>query len=68
MEYLVALVPSAGVLFLFVVAIRAMLRADRTERAAVARLERERVAEEARVGTEHVTPEVTPDDGDRPPA
>lgn len=44
MEYLIALVPSAGVLFLFWVAIRAMLRADRSERAAAARWEREQAA------------------------
>ncbi len=38
---LLALVPPAGVLFLFVVAIRAMLEGDRRERAAQARWERE---------------------------
>jgi hypothetical protein len=36
-----ALVPSAGVLFLFVVAIKAMLEGDRRERAAQARWEKE---------------------------
>ena len=36
---LLALVPSAGVLFLFVVAIKAMLEGDRRERAAQARWE-----------------------------
>ena len=34
---LLALIPSAGVLFLFVVAIKAMLEGDRRERAAQAR-------------------------------
>jgi hypothetical protein len=37
-EFLGALFPSAGVLFLFVVAMRALLHADRRERAAAARL------------------------------
>jgi len=37
-EFLGALLPSAGVLFLFVVAMRALLQADRRERAAEARL------------------------------
>ncbi len=35
-EFLGALLPSAGVLFLFVVAMRALLQADRRERAAAA--------------------------------
>lgn len=34
-----ALVPSAGVGFLFFLAIRALINADRTERAALARLD-----------------------------
>ncbi|GAB3596002.1 hypothetical protein GCM10027446_22210 [Angustibacter peucedani] len=38
---LLALVPSAGVLFLFVVAVRAMLLGDRRERAAQARWEKQ---------------------------
>jgi hypothetical protein len=37
---LVALVPSAGVLLLFVVVVRAMLEGDRRERAAQARWEK----------------------------
>jgi len=36
---LVAAVPSAGALFLFVIALRAILQADRRERLAQARLE-----------------------------
>ncbi len=40
-KVLLALVPSAGVLFLFVVAVRAMLEGDRRERAAQARWEKE---------------------------
>lgn len=38
---LVALVPSIGVGFLFYLAIRALVNADRNERAALARLEAE---------------------------
>jgi hypothetical protein len=38
---LLALIPSLGVLFLFVVALKAMLEGDRRERAAQARYERE---------------------------
>ena len=38
-DFLLALVPSAGVLFLFVIGIRAILHADRRERAAAAQLE-----------------------------
>ena len=41
LKALVALIPSVGVLFLFVVALKAMLEGDRRERAAQARLERE---------------------------
>ena len=42
-----ALVPSAGVGFLFYLAIRALVNADRTERAALARLDAdERAARE----------------------
>ena len=40
MEYLTAILPSVGVLFLFVLAIRAMFQADRRERLAQAKLER----------------------------
>ncbi|NLT56281.1 MAG: hypothetical protein GXX79_17335 [Actinomycetales bacterium] len=40
MEFLVALLPSAGVLFLFVVGVRAVVEADRRERAAAAELAR----------------------------
>lgn len=40
MEALAALVPSAGVAFLFYLAVRAMISADRRERAAQAELER----------------------------
>lgn len=35
-----ALIPSAGVAFLFFLAVRAMLQADRRERAAAAEIER----------------------------
>lgn len=37
-EFLGALLPSAGVLFLFVIAMRSLLQADRRERAARSRL------------------------------
>lgn len=40
MEYLAAILPSLGVLFLFVLAIRAMFQADRRERLAQAKWER----------------------------
>jgi hypothetical protein len=40
-DYLAAIVPSVGVLFLFVLAIRAMFQADRRERLAQAQLERQ---------------------------
>jgi cbb3-type cytochrome oxidase subunit 3 len=44
-SFLAALLPSAGVLFLFIVVMRAMLHADRRERRAQAALEaRERLA------------------------
>jgi hypothetical protein len=43
-SFLAALLPSAGVLFLFIVVMRAMLHADRRERRAQAALEaRERL-------------------------
>ena len=38
MKYVLAIVPSAGVLFLFWLAVRAMITADRRERAAHARM------------------------------
>jgi hypothetical protein len=41
MDYLTAILPSIGVLFLFVLAIRAMFQADRRERLAQAKLERQ---------------------------
>jgi hypothetical protein len=44
MDYVTAIVPSVGVLFLFVLAIRAMFQADRRERLAQAQLEREEQA------------------------
>jgi threonine/homoserine/homoserine lactone efflux protein len=37
--FLVALVPTIGVLFIFWIALRALLQADRRERAAQARIE-----------------------------
>lgn len=47
LDALAALLPSAGVLALFVVAIRAVMRADSNERAAVAEFERARAVTEA---------------------
>lgn len=41
MDVLIALVPTLGVAALFFLVLRAMLRADRNERAAIAKLERE---------------------------
>jgi hypothetical protein len=41
MEYLAAILPSVGVLVLFVLAIRAMFQADRRERLAQAKWERQ---------------------------
>jgi hypothetical protein len=41
MDYVAAIFPSVGVLFLFVLAIRAMFQADRRERLAQAQLERQ---------------------------
>ena len=41
MDYVTAIVPSLGVLFLFVLAIRAMFQADHRERLAQAQLERQ---------------------------
>ena len=40
MDYVTAIVPSVGVLFLFVLAIRAMFQADHRERLAQAQLDR----------------------------
>jgi threonine/homoserine/homoserine lactone efflux protein len=40
MDALAALIPSAGVAFLFYLAVRAMIGADRRERAAQAELDR----------------------------
>ena len=39
LAFLAAVIPTAGVLFLFWLGIRAMLRADRAERQAMARME-----------------------------
>ncbi|WP_166614318.1 hypothetical protein [Kineococcus vitellinus] len=44
MDYLAALLPSAGLLVLFVLLIRSVLHADRRERAAAARARSERAA------------------------
>jgi hypothetical protein len=44
MDYVTAIVPSVGVLFLFVLAIRAMFQADHRERLAQAQLERQEQA------------------------
>jgi arginine exporter protein ArgO len=38
-QFLVAIVPSVGVLFIFWIGMRALLQADRRERAAQARIE-----------------------------
>jgi hypothetical protein len=41
MDYVTAIAPSVGVLFLFVLAIRAIFQADRRERLAQAQFERQ---------------------------
>ena len=57
MDYLTAILPSVGVLFLFVLAIRAMFQADRRERLAQAKLERqERAGVPDSAPTGHVDP------------
>ena len=40
-EFLISVVPSVGVLFLFVIVVRALFQADRRERLAQARIEAE---------------------------
>lgn len=50
MKALIALIPSAGVLFLFYLAVKAMLEGDRRERAAYARWEQEQDAAAAADG------------------
>ena len=42
MDVVSALLPSVGILVLFIVVIRALLHGDRRERAALARMEKER--------------------------
>jgi hypothetical protein len=49
MDFLIAVVPSVGVTFLFVLGIRALIHADRRERIAQARFE----AEQDAAGTEN---------------
>jgi hypothetical protein len=49
-DYVTAIVPSLGVLFLFVLAIRAMFQADHRERLAQAQLERQERAVRADSG------------------
>jgi hypothetical protein len=49
-DYVTAIVPSLGVLFLFVLAIRAMFQADHRERLAQAQLERRERAGSAESG------------------
>ncbi len=43
MKALLALIPSAGVLFLFIIGIRAMLEGDRRERAAQAKWDKQQL-------------------------
>jgi hypothetical protein len=52
MKYVLAIVPSVGVLFLFWLAIRAMVTADRRERAAHARMAGHTPSEPQRSDTE----------------
>lgn len=48
LENIVALLPPLGVGFLFYIVVRAIIHADRRERAALARMEREESAADAR--------------------
>jgi hypothetical protein len=61
MEVLAALIPSAGVGFLFYLAIRAIMSADRKERAAIAKLD----AADRRGSGQESAPSASPE---RPPA
>jgi threonine/homoserine/homoserine lactone efflux protein len=45
-KYVLAIFPSAGVLFIFWLAIKSIVEADRRERAAEARFDRERAEQE----------------------
>ena len=55
MKFLLAVLPSAGVLFIFWIGIRALVQADRSERLAQARIEAEQDAAARRDGTGPVT-------------
>jgi hypothetical protein len=66
MDYLTAIIPSVGVLFLFVLAIRAMFQADRRERLAQARIEQE--IDRAAAGAEGESPVNPEAPGDAGPA
>lgn len=56
MDYLIAIVPSAGVLVLFVLAMRSMFQADRRERLAQAQWERAQAAPDAESAAEDHSP------------
>ena len=51
MKFLLAVLPSAGVLFIFWIGIRALVQADRRERLAQARIEAEQDAAARRDAT-----------------
>ncbi|GLY13333.1 hypothetical protein LWF15_31995 [Kineosporia rhizophila] len=53
MDYVAAIFPSIGVLFLFVIAIRAVFQADRRERLAQAAEDRRAAAAEKAAGQTH---------------
>ena len=53
MKYFLAIFPSAGVLFLFWLAMKALFEGDRRERAAEAQFDRERATGEAAAPDSH---------------
>lgn len=65
MEYVAAIFPSIGVLFLFVIAIRAIFQADRRERLAQAAEDR-RLAAAEKTGTTQTHTSQSPAAGDSP--
>lgn len=65
MDYVVALLPSIGLAIIFVVVLRAILFADRRERAAIRELENETDNSSSRVAHENI-PVAERDNSDSP--
>jgi hypothetical protein len=63
--FLIALLPSAGVLFIFWIGIRALVQADRRERAAQARFEAQRRDNRPASRRVPISPEQAPVSGHR---